>query len=47
MLACMLGGFIVFKVTGAERIDWIVKSILNAATIAGLISLGHTIKRRA
>lgn len=47
MLACMLGGFIVFKVTGAERRDWIVKSILNAATIAGIISLGHTIKRRA
>lgn len=39
ILACMLGGFIVFKVGGALRIDWIGKIILNAGAVAWLLSV--------
>jgi hypothetical protein len=43
----MLGGFVVFKVGGALRIDWIGKAILNVAAVAWLIALGRAIERRA
>jgi hypothetical protein len=38
-VAWMLGGFVVFKVAGALRIDWIGKSVLNAAATMWLFSL--------
>jgi len=38
-VAWMLGGFVVFKVAGALRIDWIGKGILNAAAAIWLFSL--------
>jgi hypothetical protein len=47
MLACMAGGFVVFKVTGALREDWIVKSMLNVVALGCLVSLGRRMKRRA
>jgi hypothetical protein len=37
--AWMLGGFVVFKVAGALRIDWIGKGVLNAAAAIWLFSL--------
>jgi hypothetical protein len=42
ILGCMLGGFVVFKVGGALRIDWIGKALLNAAAVAWLIMIGRT-----
>jgi hypothetical protein len=39
VLACMIGGFIVFKAGGALRVDWIGKAVLNAAAVAGLLWL--------
>jgi hypothetical protein len=39
VLACILGGFVVFKAGGALRIDWIGKAVLNAAAIVWLLSL--------
>ncbi len=41
VLACTLGGFVLFKVSGALPIDWIGKSILNAAFMAWLVLLGR------
>ena len=35
----MLGGFVVFKVAGALRIDWIGEGVLNAAAAMWLLSL--------
>jgi hypothetical protein len=46
ILGCMLGGFAVFKVGGALRIDWIGKAILNVAAVAWLIMIGRTIVGR-
>jgi hypothetical protein len=43
VLACMLGGFVIFKVGGALRIDWIGKAVLNAAAVAWLIGMGQRI----
>jgi hypothetical protein len=45
ILACMLGGFVVLRFVGALRVDWIGKTILNAAAIAWLISVGRATKR--
>ncbi len=39
VLACMLGGFVVYKVGGALRIDWIGKCTLNAVAVTWLLSL--------
>jgi hypothetical protein len=39
IVAWMLGGFVVFKVAGALRIDWIGKGVLNAAAAIWLFSL--------
>ena len=47
ILGCMLGGFVVFKEGGALRIDWIGKTVLNAAAVAWLISVGRAIERSA
>jgi hypothetical protein len=46
VLACVLGGFVVFKVGGALRIDWIGKAALNAAAVVGLMSLGRAVQHR-
>jgi hypothetical protein len=46
VLACMLGGFVVFKFGGAVRVDWIGKTILNAAAVPWLVSLGRAVLRR-
>jgi hypothetical protein len=46
VLASMLGGFVVFKIGGALRMDWIGKAVLNAGALASLIALGRTIERR-
>jgi|SRR5580658_154962 hypothetical protein len=46
ILGCMLGGFAVFKIGGALRIDWIGKAILNVAAVAWLIMIGRTIVGR-
>jgi hypothetical protein len=46
VLACILGGFVVFKVGGALRIDWIGKIVLNGVGIAWLLSLWRNLERR-
>jgi hypothetical protein len=45
VLGCMLGGFVVFKIGGALRIDWIGKAVLNAAAAAWLFAVGRGIGR--
>ena len=39
VISCCLGGFLVFKVGGALRIDWIGKTICNTAAILWLIAM--------
>jgi hypothetical protein len=46
VLACMFGGFVVFTVGGALRIDWIGKIVMNAGAFAWLISIGRAVQRR-
>jgi len=46
VLACMLGGFVVFKVGGALRIDWIGKAALNAAAVVWLVTVGRRVAGR-
>lgn len=46
VLACMLGGFAVFTMGGALRIDWIGKTVINAVAIPWLISIGWAVQRR-
>jgi hypothetical protein len=41
----MLGAFGVFNVSGASRVDWIGKMVLNAAAILWLISAGRDVHR--
>jgi hypothetical protein len=47
--ACMLGGFVVFKVGGALRralrSDWIGKAVLNLIAVAGLMSVRRSVGR--
>jgi len=45
VMACMLGGYVVFKVGGALRIDWIGKLVLNIAALAWLIVFGRRVSR--
>lgn len=45
VLACMLGGFVVFKVGGARQIDWIGKAVLNAAAVVWLLSVQRKASR--
>lgn len=47
VLGCMLGGFVVFEVGGALRIDWIGKAILNAAAVVWLMAVGRKVERSA
>lgn len=47
VLACMLGGFAMFAVTGALRIDWIGKLVLNLAAFAWLVRVGRRVRARA
>jgi hypothetical protein len=46
VLACMLGGFVVFKLGGALPIDWIGKAVLDTAAIACLSLLGRRVRLR-
>lgn len=46
IVACMLGGFVVFVVGGAQRVDWIVKAILNGVALAWLVLLWRNQTRR-
>jgi hypothetical protein len=46
VLACMLGGFVVFKVGGALRMDWIGKAVMNFAAFAWLLSVGRALRAR-
>jgi hypothetical protein len=46
ILGCMLGGFVVFKVGGALRIDWIGKAVLNVAAVAWLVAVGRSLGGR-
>lgn len=46
VVACMLGGFVVFKVGGALPLDWIGKAVLNVAAAAWLIYLARKVKHR-
>ncbi|MDP9049527.1 MAG: hypothetical protein M3O31_02240 [Acidobacteriota bacterium] len=45
-MACMLGGFVVFRVGDALAIDWFGKALLNVAAVAWLISFGRAVQRR-
>lgn len=47
ILACMLGGFIVFKVGGALRIDWIGKAVLNVIAALWLLSVSRKVRPRS
>ena len=47
VISCCLGGFLVFKVGGALRIDWIGKTIFNTAAILWLIALGPRLAGRS
>ncbi len=47
VVACMLGGFVVFAIGGALRIDWVGKGILDLAAVLWLASLGRSIGRPA
>jgi hypothetical protein len=46
ILGCMLGGFLVFRIGGALRIDWIGKAILNVGAMAWLIAVGRAMERQ-
>ena len=41
VLAGVIGGFVVFRVGGALRIDWIGKAVFDAAAILWLASIGR------
>jgi hypothetical protein len=45
ILGCMLGGFVVFKVGGALRMDWIGKAVLNVAALVWLAGVGRRLGR--
>lgn len=47
ILACMLGGFEVFKIGGALRVDWIGKIVLNLIAAFAMIAVGRRLERRA
>ena len=46
IVACSVGGFVVFKVGGALRIDWIGKAVFDLAAIVWLVFIGEQVKRR-
>lgn len=46
IMACMVGGFVIFWLTGARRVDWIGKLVLNAAATIWLISIWRKVARR-
>lgn len=46
VLGCVLGGFVLFKVGGALRIDWIGKTIFDVAAILWLSLIGRRIARQ-
>jgi hypothetical protein len=46
VLACMLGGFVVFKAGGALPVDWMGKTVLNGAAFAWLVSIQRAVRRR-
>jgi hypothetical protein len=44
VLGCALGGFVVFWVGGALRMDWIGKAVFDAAALAWLALVGRRLK---
>jgi uncharacterized membrane protein len=45
VLSCILGGFFMFKIGGALRIDWIGKTVVDVAAIVWLLLVGHRLDR--
>lgn len=45
IVACSVGGFAVFRVGGALRIDWIGKAAFDLAAIVWLVFIGQRMKR--
>jgi hypothetical protein len=46
VVACMLGGFVVFWIGGALRVDWIGKIVTNIVALALLVRLNREVVRR-
>ncbi|MGB6431552.1 MAG: hypothetical protein WBF06_13280 [Candidatus Acidiferrales bacterium] len=46
VVACVLGGFVDYKIGGALRIDWIGKFVFNAAAVAWLVWFRRNVARR-
>lgn len=46
VLACILGGFVVFTIGGALRMDWIGKIVFNAAALAALGKMSRITRQR-
>jgi hypothetical protein len=38
---CTIGGFVVFKIGGALRLDWIGKAVMNIAALSGFYPCGE------
>jgi len=45
VLACSIGGFVVFRVGGALGIDWIGKAVFDSAALGWLVSVGRNLTR--
>src|SRR5215469_4812463 len=45
VLACSIGGFVVFRVGGALPIDWIGKAVFDSAALGWLMSVGRNFAR--
>jgi hypothetical protein len=46
LLACMMGGFVIFAVGGALGIDWIGKAILNVLALLAMVKLGRQLQHQ-
>jgi hypothetical protein len=46
LLACMVGGFVIFAAGGALAIDWIGKAILNVIAVAAMVKLGWQLQQQ-
>jgi hypothetical protein len=47
IMACIVGGFAMFKFGGALRVDWVGKAILDTVAIVWLIRVGRSIQKRS
>src|SRR5579871_3236323 len=43
---CVLGGFLLFQVGGASRIDWAGKLVVNRLALVWLVRIGRNLRRR-